>query len=105
MLVDAGGPVIIKARGGVIGDFAEHVRRLEQLGVHAFHINVRDESSRQQDLTCLEQIRRATNMFVLASGYVSDAAGAKALFDAGADAVGIAEAARRDPDVFTRCQP
>jgi len=102
-LVDAGGPIIIKGRGGVIGDFSDHVRQFEQLGVHAFHINVRGEGAGAQDLALLETIRRATGMFLLASGYVTDAAGAKRLFDAGADCVGIAEAAVDDPGIFVKC--
>ena len=104
MLVDAGGPVIIKARGGVIPDYAEHVKRFEGLGVHAFHINIRREQKGQPDLELLERIRKATGMFLLASGYVKDADGARAMFDAGADCVGIAEAAMQDPEVFVKCR-
>jgi tRNA-dihydrouridine synthase len=104
MLVDAGGPVIIKAMGGVIPDLSDHVRGLEDIGVHAFHINVRDEESGKQDIGLLEAIRAATGMFLLASGYVRNAATARALFDAGADCVGIAQAALSDPGIFTRCR-
>lgn len=103
-LVDAGGPVIIKGRGGAIPDFTEHVKQFEQMGVHAFHINVRDEETGKQDLKLLENIRKATNMFLLASGYVKDTGSAKALFDAGADCVGIAQVAMSDPDIFVKCK-
>jgi tRNA-dihydrouridine synthase len=103
MLVEAGGPVIVKGRGGIIPDYSEHVRQLEQIGVHAFHINVRDETIGKQDLGLLENIRRATGMFLLASGYVKDSDSAKALFGAGADCVGIAEATMSDPDIFAKC--
>ncbi len=103
MLVDAGGPVIIKGRGGAIPDFTEHVKEFEQMGVHAFHINVRGEEGKQ-DLKLLENIRKATGMFLLASGYVEDTDSAKALFSAGADCVGIATAAMSDPDIFVKCQ-
>lgn len=103
MLVEAGGPVIIKGRGGVIPDYTEHVKQLEQIGVHAFHINVRGEETGKQDLKLLENIRSATGMFLLASGYVKDNASAKTLFSAGADCVGIAEAALSDPDIFVKC--
>ena len=68
-LVEAGGPVIIKGRGGAIPDYTEHVRQMEQIGVHAFHINVRDENTGKQNLKLLEKIREATGMFLLASGY------------------------------------
>lgn len=104
MLVDRGMPVIIKGRGGVIPDYTGHVKQLEQLGVHAFHINVRDDTTGTQNLKLLEEIRRATNMFILASGYVKDKETAKALFDAGADCVGIAQAAINDPDIFLKCK-
>ena len=103
MLVDAGGPVIIKGRGGAIPDFTEHVKEFEQMGVHAFHINVRGEEGKQ-DLKLLENIRNATRMFLLASGYVEDAGSAKSLFSAGADCVGIATAAMSDPDIFVKCK-
>lgn len=102
-LVEAGGPVIIKGRGGVIPDYTKHVKQLEQIGVHAFHINVRDEETGKQDLRLLEDVRKATGMFLLASGYVKDSDSAKALFSAGADCVGIAQAAMSDPDIFVKC--
>jgi len=104
MLVDAGGAVIIKARRGAIPDYTEHVKQLEQIGVHAFHINVRDEEEGKQDLKLLENIRKATGMFLFASGYVNDADSARALFAAGADCVGIAEAAMSDPNIFVKCK-
>ena len=104
MLVEAGGPVIIKGRGGVIPDFTDHVKQLQQIGVHAFHINIRDEETGKQNLKLLESIRKATDMFLLASGYVKDAGSAKALFSAGADCVGIAEAAMSDPGIFVKCK-
>lgn len=103
ILVDAGGPVIIKARGSVIPDFTDHVRELEQIGVPVFHVNVRDAETKAPDLRLLEAIRKATDMLLLASGFVTDAAGAKAMFDAGADCVGIAQAAIEDPDIFLKC--
>lgn len=103
MLVDVGGPVIIKGRGGVIPDFADHVRQFEQIGVDAFHINVRAEDEGEQDLKLVASIRKATGMLLLASGYVADAASARRLFDAGADCVGVAEAATTDADIFLKC--
>ena len=103
MLVEEGGPVIIKGRGGAIPDYSEHVKQFEQFGVHAFHINVRDEETGRQDLRLLENIRKSTGMFLLASGYVKDAESARALFAAGADSVGIAQAALSDPDIFVKC--
>ncbi|MBD3181340.1 hypothetical protein GF312_03545 [Candidatus Poribacteria bacterium] len=102
ILVEAGGPVIIKGRGGVIPDFTYHVNQLEQIGVHAFHINVRGEKDGEQDLELLESIRKATDMFLLASGYVKDNKSAESLFSVGADCVGIATAAMNDPDIFTK---
>ncbi len=103
MLVEAGGPVIIKARRGAIPDYTEHVKQLEQIGVHAFHINVRNEGTGEQDLELLEDIRKATGMFLLASGYVKDVDSARRLFAAGADCVGIAEAASANPNIFVEC--
>ncbi len=103
LLVAAGGPVIVKGNGSTLPDFSDHVRQLEQIGVHAFHINVRGPGPAEQRLGLLESIRKATGMFLLASGRVKDAASAKRLFDAGADCVGIAEAAIADPEIFTTC--
>ena len=105
MLVESGGPIIVKGRGGVIPDFTDHVREFEQLGVFAFHVNVRSEEEGRPDLGLVERIRAATGMVLLASGYVNDAAGARAMFDAGADCVGIAEAAVQDPRIFLKCRP
>jgi tRNA-dihydrouridine synthase len=102
MLVDVGGPVAVKGIRGAVADYGDHVRRLEEIGVHAFHINVRNEADGSQDLTLLERIRKATGMFLLASGYVKDADSARALFDAGADSVGIAQAAIEDPEIFVK---
>jgi tRNA-dihydrouridine synthase len=102
-LVNAGGPVIIKARGGAISDYTDHVKRLEQIGIQAFHINVRDENTGKQSIKLLESIRSATGMFLLASGYVRDRESAKALFSTGADCVGIAQAAMSDPEIFVKC--
>ncbi len=104
MLVEAGGLVIIKGRGGAIPDYTEHVKQLEQIGVHAFHINVRGEETDKQDLKLLENIRSATKMFLLVSGYVKNAESAKSLFSVGADCVGIAEAALSEPDIFVKCK-
>jgi len=81
------------------------VREFEQLGVFAFHINVRSEEKGRPDLALVERIRGATEMLLLVSGYVKDADGARGMFDAGADCVGIAEAAIKDPDVFLKCCP
>jgi len=103
ILVSAGGLVIIKARGGVIPDYTAHVKKLEQIGVQAFHINVRDENTGKQDIRLLESIRNATGMFLLVSGYVRDGESAKALFSAGADCVGIAQSAMSDRGIFEKC--
>lgn len=103
LLVDAGGPVIIKGNGSTLPDFTDHVRQFEQIGVHAFHINVRGPRAAGQRLGLLENIRKSTEMFLLASGRVVDAASAKRLFDAGADCVGVAEAAIADPGIFLKC--
>ncbi len=56
-----------------------------------------------QRLGALESARKATGEFLFASGRVSDAASAKRLFDAGADCVGIAEAAIAAPSIFLKC--
>ena len=104
MLVKAGGSVIIKGRAGAIPDYTDHVKRFEQMGIQAFHINIRDEETERQNLKVLETIRNATDMFLLASGYVRDAESARALFSSGADCVGIAKAAMSDPDVFVKCE-
>jgi tRNA-dihydrouridine synthase len=101
-LVDAGGPVIIKGRIGGTDDLTGHVRRFEEIGVDAFHLNVRGAKKGEQDVALLERVRKATGLFLLASGYVTDTTTARRLFDAGADAVGIAEAALPDPDIIAK---
>lgn len=103
-LARTGVPLAVKAKSGVIPDYGPHLERFEEAGVVAFHINVRDERQGVQDLACLEEIRGRTRLLLLASGYVADAASARRLFEAGADAVGIAEAARHDPEIFLKCR-
>jgi len=100
MLAATGIPLTVKAKSGVIADYVPHLKRFEEAGVIAFHINVRDEQNRTQDLAALEAVRRGTRLFLMASGYVTDSASARRLFDAGADAVGVAEAAMKDPGIF-----
>ena len=102
MLASTGVPLAVKARSGVIADYVPHLERFEEAGVIAFHVNVRDEARHEQDLAVLESIRRGTRLFLMASGYVTDPASARRLFDAGADAVGVAEAAMKDPEVFRK---
>jgi tRNA-dihydrouridine synthase len=100
LLTQTGVILIVKARAGVIPDYGDHLAKFEEYGVFGFHINVRDEKHHTQDLKCLEKIRKQTKLFLLASGYVRDVHTAKALFNAGADAVGIAEAVRNNSDIF-----
>lgn len=102
-LLTAGIPVIVKARAHVIPDYSEHIKRFAEMGTFAFHINIRDEKERgMQSLDVVKSIRQATDAFLLASGYVKDAASARALFDAGADCVGIAAAVRGEPKIFLK---
>lgn len=101
-LAATGVPLIVKAKSGVRADYAPHLERFEEAGVLAFHVNVRDEARGAQDLAALEAIRARTGLLLLASGYATDMRSVRRLFDAGADAVGIAEAARRESGLFLR---
>lgn len=104
LLTQTGVTLVVKARAGVIPDYGTHLARFEEAGVFGFHINVRNEKYCVQNLKCLEKIRKQTKLFLMASGYVSDVQSAKRLFDAGADAVGIAESARKNPEIFNSIQ-
>jgi tRNA-dihydrouridine synthase len=99
-LAGTGVPLIVKGRCGVIADFGPHLERFEEAGVFGFHINVRGAEEGVQNLAALQDIREKTRLLLLASGYVKDEDGARRLFDAGADAVGIAEAVRDDAAMF-----
>ncbi len=104
-LIKVGIPVIVKARAHVIQDYASHVQTLSDMGAFAFHINVRDaKETGGQSLDILRQLRQSTDAFLLVSGYAKDRDSAQALFEAGADCVGIAAAAQHDRDIFKKLE-
>ncbi len=95
--------VVVKGRRGVVSaeEYIDCVRRFERMGVFAFHMNLRVPERGVADMDLLRRLREATDIMLLASGYVKGIEDVRAMFDAGADAVGIGEAALADPGVFS----
>ena len=62
------------------------------------HVNVRDDRTHKPDVELVQRLQGRTSGMLLVSGYVRSAEDAHALFEAGADAVGIAAPTRGDAE-------
>jgi tRNA-dihydrouridine synthase len=95
--VQAEVPLIVKFHGQ---SEREHLlaalRGMADLSPLGVHVNVRDDRAKRPDLDLVRVIKDAYPGFLLVSGYVRSAADARALFEAGADMVGVAAPARED---------
>jgi tRNA-dihydrouridine synthase len=72
--------------------------RMAELAPFGVHLNVRAKGAHEPDLALTQTARARYPGLLLVSGYVRSAADATALFEAGADMVGIAAPAMDDPD-------
>jgi tRNA-dihydrouridine synthase len=70
---------------------------LAEMPIFGLHVNVRDAETGQPDLDLVSQVRDRYSGFLLVSGHVRSAADAAAVFEAGADMVGVAEPTIKDP--------
>ena len=75
---------------------------MADLSVFGVHINVRSNATQRPDLGLVPDIRKRYPGFFLVSGYVRSGADARALFEAGADMVGIADPTRSDAEYIYR---
>jgi tRNA-dihydrouridine synthase len=90
-------PVIVKFHGQ---SEREHLRsafhRMIELSVFGVHINVRHERTKKPNIDLVRSLRPLIPGLFLVSGYVRSSDDARALFDAGADMVGVAAPLRDD---------
>ena len=91
-------PLIIKFREGIVDDYAHVLEELMEFNIFAVHFNVRDDRTKKPDFDFIKDIKKKRPLFLLASGYVRSAQDARTLFEKGADMVGIAEPARKNPE-------
>jgi tRNA-dihydrouridine synthase len=96
-------PLIVKFHGqserAHLLPVLDEMARLSPFGVH---VNVRDDRTKRPNLNLVPLVREHYPGFLLVSGYVRSADDARALFDAGADMVGIAAPARGDAGYIHR---
>jgi tRNA-dihydrouridine synthase len=90
-------PLIVKFHGqSERTDLLPVLEKMAELAPFGVHLNVRAAGMHQPDLDLTRTARARFPGLFLVSGYVRSAADAAALFDAGADMVGIAAPARED---------
>jgi tRNA-dihydrouridine synthase len=90
-------PLIVKFHGqSDRGDLLPVLDRMAELAPFGVHLNVRAAGAQEPDLDLTRTARARFPGLLLVSGYVRSAADAAALFDAGADMVGIAAPAIDD---------
>jgi len=96
-------PLIVKFHGQYSRQsLLQVLGEMTDLAILGVHLNVRAETTRKPDIDFAQTARRRYPGFLLVSGYVRSAADAWALFEVGADMVGIAEPAREDPECVHR---
>jgi len=95
-------PVIAKFREGVIPDYSSVLDKVAELNLFGVHFNIRDEETKKPDIEFVRNIKKKYSIFLLVSGYVRDSETVKQLFEAGADMVGFAEPAIKDPKFISR---
>jgi tRNA-dihydrouridine synthase len=96
-------PLIVKYHGSSErAHLVSALRRMANLPVLGVHVNVRDNDSKRPNVELVRELRPLIPGLFLASGYVRSGADAQALYDAGADLVGVAAPVREDPKVVRR---
>jgi tRNA-dihydrouridine synthase len=96
-------PLIVKVNGASPRpELLMVVDGLAETPIFGLHVNVRDSETKRPDLDLVGQVRARYPGFLLISGYVRSAADAQAVFDAGADMVGVAEPTIQDAGYIER---
>jgi tRNA-dihydrouridine synthase len=91
-------PLIVKVNGGSERAHLESaLRRMANVPVLGVHVNVRDDETRRPNVELARALRPLIPGLFLVSGYVRSPEDTQALFDAGADMVGVAASVRKDP--------
>jgi tRNA-dihydrouridine synthase len=96
-------PLIVKVNGQSPRDAVlQMLTEMSHSAAFGVHINVRDAATQRPDLGLVAQARERYPGLLLVSGYVRSAADARAVFEAGADMVGIAAPAIKDAAYIQR---
>jgi tRNA-dihydrouridine synthase len=96
-------PLIVKFHGqSERAHLVSALRRMANLPVLGVHVNVRGAEAQRPDLELARALRPLIPGLFLTSGYVRSPEDAQALFDAGADMVGVAAPLRQDPAFLGR---
>jgi tRNA-dihydrouridine synthase len=91
-------PLIVKFHGqSERSSLLRAIDHIVERGVPGLHVNVRRADARAPDVDLVCTLRGRYSGLLLVSGYVRSADDAHALFEAGADMVGLADPTRRDP--------
>jgi tRNA-dihydrouridine synthase len=84
-------PLVVKFNGSSEREhLVSALRRMANLPVFGVHVNVRDAVTKKPDVDLVRDLRHLIPGLFLVSGYVRSSADAQALFEAGADMVGVA---------------
>jgi tRNA-dihydrouridine synthase len=96
-------PLIVKYNGASArAHLVSALWQMANLPVLGVHVNVRDEATKRPKVDLVRDLRPLIPGLFLVSGYVRSPEDAQALFDAGADMVGVAEPVRKDPAYVRR---
>jgi tRNA-dihydrouridine synthase len=96
-------PLIVKFHGqSERENLLAVLRKMTELEPFGVHVNVRHAQAQRPDVDLVGAVKRVYPGSLLVSGYVRSAADARALFDAGADMVGIAAPVMKDPGYIQR---
>jgi tRNA-dihydrouridine synthase len=90
-------PLIVKFNGSSERKhLVAALRRMANLPLLGVHVNVRDDRTKKPDLELVRALRTLIPGLFLTSGYVRSSDDARAVFDAGADMVGVASPLIKD---------
>jgi tRNA-dihydrouridine synthase len=96
-------PLIVKVNGESPREAVlQMLTEMSHTAAFGVHVNVRDAATHRPDVGLVAQARERYPGFLLVSGYFRSAEDARAVFEAGADMVGIAAPAIKDAGYIQR---
>jgi tRNA-dihydrouridine synthase len=102
VLAGAGVPIVVKFNTLVGVDLFAAVNDLAAIDVLGFHFNVRSSEEQAPNLEFVEAMRQEVDGALLCSGHAYSAEAIRALYAAGADAVGVAQPLIKDEEWMPR---
>ena len=95
-------PLLVKFNAHFSVDFAQACRDLDHISLLGYHFNVRHDETNKPNLEFVRGIRPLVKGALLCSGYAWTAESVQALWDAGADSVGLAQPVMKDATFIAR---